>query len=78
VAGSDAITDEKQDEELRKKLLRERRNGVHSEQRTNKLYGLWGQIPHKQAKCTQVSALPMIIFYIRGPRRINPPPLRVQ
>jgi hypothetical protein len=37
VAGSDAITDEKQDEELRKRFLRERRNGVHSEQRTNKL-----------------------------------------
>ena len=36
VAGSDAITDEKQDEVLRKKLLQERRNGVHSERRTYK------------------------------------------
>jgi hypothetical protein len=40
VAGSDAITDEKQDEELRKRLLRERRNEVHSEQRTYKLGGV--------------------------------------
>ncbi|MEJ2298290.1 MAG: hypothetical protein P8X94_07255, partial [Woeseiaceae bacterium] len=30
-AGSGAITDEKQDEKQRKKLLMERRNGVHSE-----------------------------------------------
>ena len=37
VAGSDAITDEKQVEVLRKKLLMERRNGVHSEKRTFKL-----------------------------------------
>jgi hypothetical protein len=36
VSGSDAITDEKQDEVLRKKLLQERRNGVHSERRTNR------------------------------------------
>jgi hypothetical protein len=37
VAGSDAITDEKQDEVLRNKLLQERRNGVHSERRTYRL-----------------------------------------
>ena len=42
MAGSDAITDEKQDEELPKRLLRERRNGVHSEQRTNKRNTIMG------------------------------------
>ena len=39
-AGSDAITYENQDEELRKKLLMERRNGVHSEKRTYR----WGRV----------------------------------
>jgi hypothetical protein len=60
VAGSDAITNEKQDEELRKKLLRERRNGVHSEQRTNKRYEVWGLILHKQGLFAQFSEFPGI------------------
>jgi hypothetical protein len=53
VAGSDAITDEKQDEELRKKLLRERRNGVHSEERTYKLHEVLGVNAEQASKILQ-------------------------
>jgi hypothetical protein len=53
VAGSDAITYEIQDEELRKKLLMEHRNGMHRERQTFRRNEVWGIPSIKQALFSQ-------------------------